>query len=328
MIGKHTHCHSKPALKARILMDIGDCLQRSTEEGLDKMFAYLLDTKSSLRYWIKEYTKKHCEKLEEDGQPRLVNIAKNQLSHMISFLRNKVSQTSKDKGEKVCTKTWVSDFCTDDELISRLELDVEAFKDLGGIKEVNLENFAYEIRQGLIKVQEKLNRRFEFVMSRYDVCTIKEWKVKPHDLIFDRLSGCCEQCPFCKEQCECTDPCHTSKHSVQQHRPQCLGKYAVVSTKEITLDLCTTDVGSHWGFINQATGGKSHPYKEYQKIYPRWSIPVDLSSQASVYWKWFVGHYHTQIAEHYKVKTTNIPRTWTQLRWEDVKRSLQSLYNV
>ena len=334
MIGMHIYLHSKPALKAKILLDLGNCLHiNNTEEGLaiDKMIAYLLDTERSTRDWIKHFTQKHCEQQEGDDHPRLVHIAKRQLLHLISFLNTKVSQISKSASngkEMISIKTWVFDICTDPELISRLKLDVEAFncKDLGGIKEVNVENFVQEVQQGLAKLKEKLDRQFEIDMA--DVSVMDSWRHRPFDLIFDRLSGCSEQCPFCKEQCECTNQHHASKHSVQQHRPQCLGRYKVISTQEIRLELCTTDVGSDRKFVNKDTSDQGHPYKEYQRIYPHWSIPVDLSSEASMYWKWFVGHYHNEIAEHFDTKMTTIPDAWKQLRWEDVKRDLQSLYNV
>ena len=33
---------------------------------------------------------------------------------------------------------------------------------------------------------------------KYSICPT----VKPAEIICDEIRGCCEQCPFCKEQCE------------------------------------------------------------------------------------------------------------------------------
>ena len=329
------YLHSKSVLKAKVLLDIGESLSTHDDDdgALDNMFTYILDTKHSLRNWIEHYTKTHCETCGHDGEPRFVYLAKKQLSQIISFLTDKaqvitdtcLKEEKYGEKEMLSIKVWVHLFGNDKELKSTLELDaIETFEHLGDIEEANLENFTEEVQRELLKLQNRLAMQFETEMSA--VALMNSLKLKPSTIIYDRLRGCCEQCPFCKEQCDYTDPGHAAKHMVHQHRPQCLASWVFAPTEEICLDLCNYNVGSTTNFTNK--DATCHPFSEYQKIYPRWSIPVDLTASASTYWKWFVGHYHAEIAKHYSAKTTSIPRAWTVLKWEDAKKELQKLYGV
>ena len=349
MMGTYMYLRSKPALKAKILIDMGEDVHNNTDNAFDNIFTYLLDVQSSLRTWIQHYTKLHCENLENDRESRLAYLAKKHLSHLITFLKKKVQVNIKDvtPGEEeiqgkgmLSIKVWVTHLCSDVDIKSRLVLEnVEEFEHIANVEEVNLENFTEEIQQELDNLLVKLGELFETDFSdiatmdmwiartsiRSDVTPREGWVSKPSKIIYDRLRGCCEQCPFCREQCDFTDRDHTAKHLVHQHRPQCLGRYRMKATQEIVLHLCNYDVGSNRRFT--CKDATRYPYKEYQKIYPRWNIPVDLSSKVSTYWKWFMGHYHTKIAEQFGAKTTAIPDSWTALTWETVKRELEEMYD-
>ena len=136
-------------------------------------------------------------------------------------------------------------------------------------------------------MQESLLKDFQSSpLSQMD-----SWSKRPYDILCKTLLGCCEQCPFCKEQCELTTPNHDCKHSVELHRPQCLGGYRWIATQEMMLDMCSSYVASNTTFENADTGWRPHPYKEYQTYYPNWIITPDNSRQASSFWKWFVANY-------------------------------------
>ena len=92
--------------------------------------------------------------------------------------------------------------------------------------------------------------------------------------------------------------------------------------------MCTTVVGSDLKFKNDDTKGKYHPYKEYTMIYPKWTITADLSPEASLYWKWFIGQYAGEIAHAFAMKEATIPYEWKKLKWSDVKKSLKDSFNL
>ena len=86
---------------------------------------------------------------------------------------------------------------------------------------------------------------------------IKQWLVKfhselmaelsleqPHNILAKTLIGCCERCPFCREQCELTNPTIRGKHSVSLHGPHCLGGWRWVGTGKMRVEMCNRCVAS------------------------------------------------------------------------------------
>ena len=122
---------------------------------------------------------------------------------------------------------------------------------------------------------------------------------------------------------------HDGKHSVELHRPQCLGGYCRESTEEMVVDLCSSRVASDVAFKNKDTDWRPHPYKKYQTYYPNWMITPDPTLEASSYWKWFVARHSAEIAEYFHMKEPDeIPATWSFLTWERVKEDLKTTYNT
>lgn len=101
----------------------------------------------------------------------------------------------------------------------------------------------------------------------------------------------------------------------------------------MVIDVCSSLVGSDKTFRNDATNQQSVPYSEFYRIYPRWSIAVDKSANEGTsaeytYWKWFVGHYSEEIANHFGMKTNEFPSEWRNLTWEDAKNDMKKAYKV
>ena len=155
----------------------------------------------------------------------------------------------------------------------------------------------------------------------------KPWEEKAFNL-FTNLIGCCEQCPFCAEQCDLMFPDHESDgvdHSVELHRPECLAQFRWTTTQEIVIDICSTSVATNCKFKNKDTGNEYHPYKEYRDIYPKWKITPELSVSASSYWKWFVCKYTSEIAKRYNAKETDIPESWKEITKEQVLTDIKKI---
>ena len=99
-----------------------------------------------------------------------------------------------------------------------------------------------------------------------------------------------------------------------------------ISNGEMNVRLCTSLVGSYGIFKNTDTHNFLHPYKKYRKIYPRWTIPDDKSLEVSLYWKWLVGHYTSEIARAFPgMKETTISSEWKALSWNDVRKDLNEV---
>ena len=342
MMGSHRYLHTKSAVKAKILIDLAEDYQAKMD--FSSYALYLADTQRSIHQWIKFYTKQHCQSsCEDDIKSRLiVSLANAKLSHLVFFISRKVEEASrklrapKDKSneesdaptkDEVSIKVWLETFCTDDELKKRLKFDMKAFQDIWEIQEselMDMANFTEEVQKGLDSLKMKLMDRFKDMT----VDSMDNWNERPYDIIYENLRGCSEQCPFCKEQCECTYDRHSGYHVVQQHRPQCLGGYRWVASQKMMTDTCSTLVTSGHTFkMKSDSNEKLLPYKKYQQKYPRWFIRGDFSLSTSIYWKWFVAHHMDVIAEHFNAKpATVIPSSWRALEWENVKEEVEKQY--
>ena len=329
--------NNKAALKARVLIDLGDDLmakggqQRDEkpnarkptipDEHFQDYFSYIVNKKESLKHWLCKYTIQYCDKTTgKKGETQLQAIAKEGVSQLISFLKNKV-----DKIKMVDANEWLKQFCEDEDLISELGVKVDTSAvEVEGMQELNLNTFAEQVRRGLSELEVKVQSQFNDITCKLSMNT---WRDKPVDILM-KLCGCTEQCPFCNEQCDLGLHDQGIKHIVAQHRPQCLGGYRFISTNVMALDLCPADVASTQTFQNHKTNQERVPFSEYDRIYPTWSIPPDATAINSFYWKWFIGNFHGEIAAFFKANDAEIPAGWKQMKWESVKKDLKKLYKL
>ena len=310
--------HSKRALKAQILLDLGEM------NSFESYALYLKEAKASLRERVKFYTEQHCSHAIGE-KSRLEELSEAKLQEVIFTITEAAKNVthSLPLPNEANISDWLNQF--HGQLSYILTFDERELKEVVGAE--NLEDFHFftdEIINGLHKIQESLLEDFpSSPLSQMD-----NWNKQPYDILCNSMLGCCEQCPFCKEQCELTTPNHDCNHSVELHRPRCLGGYTRISTGEMVVDVCSSGVASDATFQNCDTDWKPHPYKEYQKYYPNWTITPDSSRQASSYWKWFVAKYSAKIAQHFNAKETEIPDGWMSLTWEEVKEDLKTSYNL
>ena len=343
MRGRKLWIKTKPSLKANILLDMGEKLNQGHRNFSD-CGLYLKNAKQSLYYWMKLYTEQHCDE-KEQNRSRISALAMQELNDIMKAVKNRVKSVTRNfpRSKEFHLKDWLTEFHT--ELTTEkespqqkltepkattekgtLQLDLSQLCVLGG-KQVfkNLDFFTDEVVKGLDSLQSSLKHEFQTMTSS----VMQTWEQKPYDSLFEAVAGCTEQCPFCKEQCDHTIDKHPSsvKHSVQ-HRPECLGGYRWEKDNTMVLDICTSLVHGDYRFQNSDTNHQYHPYKEYTKYYPDWSIPDDTSITASLYWKWLVGNYPTEIEELFGRSKTTIHDEWKALKWPKVKEWLKKEYKL
>ena len=321
---KWLHFQTKSALKTKILVDLGEDLKQSND--LTEYFLFLENVGKSLKKWIEHYVKEYCRS-DVNGQQQLVVLANKKSSELIENIQRVISNIRKIDCELehgVDTQEWLNVFCSKLENILVMDNFI-GYQDLGGVQTLkNVENFEKEVKSGLLIMVKDLHDAFkELSVDVLDTC-----ENKPHVIFSDNLIGCTEQCPFCKEQCDCTLSEHSNNHQVEQHRPQGLGGYFYHQTHKMVLGICSCEVGTDHKFKNRHTEGKWMLYKEFHKIYPSWSIPVDMSAESSTYWKWFVARYSKAIADNFEMLPNENTSNWENLTWEDAKKELQVAYKA
>ena len=310
---------SKMVLKVKVLTDF------HREDKFENYIQYLLNIKDCLEERIKHYTIQYCDAPFSGGNTRLQVIAKEEVSRLISIVSSKVSTVEESE-----IRPWLSTFCGDETL--RCDLGVilkeeSLWSDSDVTHEPDLKNFKQKVHEQLSELEKKLSASLDNI--KYESET-PSWKHKPHELLSNSV-GCTEQCPFCGDQCDSLDPDHVAsdrQHSTAIHRPGGLAQYRYTSSQVLVTEFCPARVSSDTTFKNADTYHKPHPYKDYEFVYPKWSIPPDTTTEVSMHWKWFACKYKDEIAQRFDAKSPEIPEDWFNIEWDEVKTDFKNLYHI
>ena len=316
---------TKPTLLARILLEIGERLQDQTSDAFERCKEYLTDAKRSLFYWLKYFTEDHCD----HGTPsRISAILKEEINKIISLLKEKaqyVTNSPSMKNELFSLSDWLRQFHS--EVENKLNLPLGQLCVIGEGQEFpDVTFFLKEFKKKLEGLSDDLKKSYKDV-------TYKTFNIESHSKLYEEVSGCTEQCPFCKAQCEKSHENHLEdsggniKHETQ-HRPQCLGNFRWAADNTMILEVCSNLVGGLVTFRNERTDQTFQYYKKYAHYYPEWSIIADKSLEASLYWKWLLGHYPRAIEKMFGYGETRVPQEWKELKWDDVELWLKKEYKV
>ena len=276
MRGTYSWIKTKRTFIAKVLLEIGNRLAaESLSDGAFSLCTtFLTDADNSLRYWAKQFTECYCTS-------HLDRIALRALSDIIDSIVICVRLQK----QPFSLNDWLEVFRADVEKKLKIRIPqlttLCALEDDQTISDVNF--FTQEIEDRLEEMKENLTKTLSSI-------TYSQTKQTSHENIYDQIAGCTSQCPFCKAQCELTTKNHQKMKHATQHRPGCLGRYQWTRDKTMHLDICTFAVASNCTFTNKDTKGNIIPYRKYRDYYPEWSIPADKSLEASLYWKWFIGH--------------------------------------
>ena len=315
---------SKKSLIGCILLDIGKSLQKK-DYNFHDCATFLKNPGASMKQWVKYYVAQYCDA----GCPSIISQKAlrvlSETIHLVISKANEVSHTFLRGSETFHISGWLKEFyktCLEGKFdVQYSSLCLVGPKD----KFRNIKFFTDEFVKGLDLILNILEDSLQDL--KYSQLIALE--IAPHDAIFDQVAGCTKQCPFCKAPCEHTNENHPEsvKHSAE-HWPECLGGYKWASDKTMVLDICTSLVASDCKFRNSDTNNQWHPYKKYADYYPEWKISPDPSLEASIFWKWLVGHFARDIEKLNGLNKTSIPDEWKSLKWDYVECEVKKSYNL
>ena len=220
-------------------------------------------------------------------------------------------------------KQWLMHFHT--EISKYLPLTYEELEDIVDTKDADLNFLTEEFSKQIKRCEENYLASFQ-TPETCELLNMSTWTKHPAEFVRDSTAGCCEQCPFCKEQCEMIDSNHTKDHHCALHRPQCLGGYRGKDSNVMVTEICTECVGSNLKFLRPDSKDNYIHYKKYRQVYPNWFIPNELREVAP-YWKWFTAQYINEIAELFKYEI-DLPEDWKCVKLEDAKADIEKKYNL
>ena len=306
---------NKMALKVKVLLDL------HAEDDFLNYLDYLGNVKDYLHCKLERYTIEFCNKKTSDisRYTRLQKVAKKEVSRLIQVVISLVKDIKSSD-----SLVFLEEFNNK----VRIEIGVTLplryiFSEYDIIEHVNLDSFKNYFASQLENLELKIQHSLNQITCEEEM---KHWEKKPHELL-QNLIGCTEQCPFCGEQCDLSQPDHDCDHRVEIHRIDCLKGYRWNDTQVMSTDFCQECVSSDI-LKFKLYRGKYYHYKDYKTVYPKWDITPDKSSASSLYWKWFVGKYYKEIAETYKAKPADVPEQWFRIQWTIVEQNLYSLYNI
>ena len=306
--------YSKKTLKGQILLSL-------LEKQDFKLYkTYLTNISESYVQWAKEFVEQYCR--SANGKWRIVELAEKELSTLVTVII-KAAKPDPAMFHFSQVKQWLMHFHT--EVSKYLPLTYEELEDIVDTKEADLNFLTEEFSKQIKRCEENYLARFE-TPETCELLNMSKWTKHPAEIVQDTIAGCCEQCPFCKEQCEMIDSNHTNDHHCTLHQPLCLGGYRVKDSNVMITDICTERVGSDRKFLHPDFEDDYIDYKKYRQVYSNWFIPNELREVAP-YWKWFTAQYINEIAELFEYEI-DLPEDWKCVKLEDAKADIEKKYNL
>ena len=336
--------YSKIALKGHILLMLLE------KQDFSLYLTYLRKISESYFYWGKLLIEQHCAskrlKLAEqqkghhsESQSKvsvITDLAEIELKQIENKVKSAIDAASNSNSSDI--KQWLKKFhesisetlpLNDRELDDMVNIEKDSTEEEEIHHEFDINFFASEFLKGIKKNCERYLASFQSPM-KCPVLDMSKWVKHPAETIRESIAGCCEQCPFCDEQCEETMSDHPTDHHCELHRPQGLGGYRTDSSEEMVTEMCTECVGSDMAFSCQDSNNTFIPYKDYRQIYPKWFIP-EQNHKIAPYWKWFAIKYKKEIAEFFGFKV-NLPpdlaKDWEGIQVADARDDVKERYNI
>ena len=306
---------SKGPFHASVLIQLGE------ECMFESYIPYLKNPVNFLKDKLMESIENYCLKQEPASITLILEKEAKKIKDKVFAAILTANKETKSRSKKLTF--WIQQFV---ENCSTLAITNEMFA-VAAIDEnlKDIDVFEAKVRGNVTQLLESLIKR------GVDRATFQKWNPSPRDLLFTSMFGCQCFCPFCKGLCDQTVQSHAGSHSTRIHRPQGLAGYRYITTGILDVTICTTDVAGAGQFQNLHTSGELHPYKDYRLVndyYKSWAIPPDPSFEASTYWQWFMATFSNELAEHHKAKLPNIPATWKNRTFREVRDQLRQQYNM
>ena len=307
---------SKMALKVQVLRDLHD-------KEFEDYMAYVDNVQKYFQEYLEYHAVAYCDEKVTNTMTRLQQTSKEEVNRLVKVVENLVTDTN-EKNAHVWLEVFCNDLTFQSELGENLEPD-DILRSGDSSHQLDLDSFKLKIKEHLRELKKVLHSSYDEIECKTEMMY---WKEKPHELLQD-LIGCTKQCLFCQEQCDLLDPNHLKsgvKHSVSIHRMHCVNGWYDRKTQILSSALCPSRVASNLTFCR--AGKNFHPYRNYEQIYPDWSIPPDVRDHNCLYWKMFVAKHADSLAKKYYKKTPNVEDDWKKIEWHEVEANLKEVYNI
>ena len=348
MKSESSHYRKKNYFKVLVLKDL------AAAKTFRHFTVYLKNVANSLKYWCKVHVKQYCKTKNSKGNTNLYNLSEVNLNDTITkiidaikYLHSQYCSKNPDVMDAVFSfsdedlngqdksvhnfdmKEWLKSFHKSIKMT--IAVDLQAMTDTVGIQSIH--NLNFFTKQLIKSLKDESNKILLDIKNnpRATFEKLTDSAKSPHNVLYNSLIGCKEQCPFCKEQCELTDENHLDSgkpHYTEIHRPRCLAKYKHIDDNKLVLETCT-NIEADYIFKNADTNDEYLPFKEYKKVYPNWLISTESPQTGPKYWEWFIANYNTDIIKWLRAAPTPVDAEgWNDITEEDAIDNLTEAYGL
>ena len=285
------------------------------ENRFEKYIHYIEQYETYLMNAMKEASLSHFQ-----ANDRFRKLAKIKLGEVVNKIIDAVSRTANSP----CHDSLFIDtlFTNVDKSMKIPHDDAVA---LSGLDIGDKKQFATILLQQL---SDRVRKKVTEIIDSWNVVATLENK-NLTDFLFKEVIGCKAKCPFCQVPCDTHSGGKSSgNHSATLHRPQGLGGMRNTKSEKLAIDDCCLDVTTDGTFKTENTKGEWHPYKEYHKIYPDWTIHGNADPDVEKYWKWVFAQHNEKFAEYYSAKEADIPEEWSKYTREQIEQDIKDKYHV
>ncbi|XP_071264237.1 interferon-induced very large GTPase 1-like [Salvelinus alpinus] len=293
--------------------------QLLTDGKYEKYREYINHYERFVKDWLFDQI---VQRLSEENSLKKLEIK--HLSEIITIIIAAISNVS-SKATVNDIKTFIGIIC--EALREKLVFPKDALDSIRRLipEEANREQFVVILTELVGEMERSLAAEYNKggdIKER-----LRSLPFKPQEELFTSLFGCGKQCPFCGVPCEAGGKEH-SEHHASIHRSLGISGDRESYSQKLVFEICSSLVISNEVFSNAETGGKYHPYKDYQTYYPDWIITGDSSMEASDYWKYVMATFNETIADEVNARPADIPEDWKVLTSDDALKSLKRSFNM
>ncbi|KAG8556968.1 hypothetical protein GDO81_018273 [Engystomops pustulosus] len=307
-------CNDQALNGNRSKLEFGLLKSLAEKECFTDYISYINHPKSAVEDFIRDCVVKYCK--EKIKISDILKIKVDYFKTMISNIIERATVEVSDKRGDV--KSWIEIFCQglqNDMQLSSRHLKSVAYQDITDI------GF---LKEAMTKALQIVVKNLKDEIAERDLESLQKMT---STMLCEQFPGCWEQCPFCKAVCTYTTSDHDGHHSMKFHRPNSLRGTPWHNTKEFSIEICTSLVGSN--LLCVKGDGRKFEYRKYQDEgapFNEWSITPDKSDL--LYWKWVTCRFKSDFENYYGFRFAGrgtIPPQWEKITKQEVIQEIEKL---
>nr|XP_001341795.5 interferon-induced very large GTPase 1-like [Danio rerio]XP_005169765.1 interferon-induced very large GTPase 1-like [Danio rerio] len=293
------------------------------KDSFENFHEYLKSHETYSQKSIDNFIKAHLS-----GSVMIEDQREQRMHQIFDWVKRCITQLSEfNSGAQINVRTLLEKVCINLESLGKITMPTQILQQPLFDINTHPEHFLGSLQDSVSELTSSIAKEF---LENEDVIEVPDnLPSKLQDMVYESVKGCNKFCPFCKAPCDLDEKDH-QVHKAAVHRPKGLVCYTDANSTTLSHNTCSADITGPNQFQNKDTGGKSLPFKEYQSIYPDWSIyPEDPGNNgAAAYWRYVFMRYNDRFAQEYLCAPAKLPEAWGKITQNEALESLREAFQI